>query len=65
MIEPVTQNFDRFYVVMAVVCAVIRDWRTRGRLHAAWVLGAAALTADILLRRTIAGTHTWLAIPAA
>jgi len=44
-----------------IVAGVIYDWRTRGRPHAVWLIGAAVITAVILLRGPLSGTHSWLA----
>ncbi len=47
---------------LLIVAGIVYDWRTRGRPHPAWLVGAAIMTAVILLRGTVGGTAAWLAI---
>lgn len=44
-----------------IIAGIIYDWRTRGRPHAVWLIGAVVITAVILLRGPLSGTHSWLA----
>jgi len=43
-----------------IVAGMVYDWRTRGRPHRIWLIGAVATTAVILLRGPISGTQLWL-----
>ena len=45
---------------LLIVVGIVHDWRTRGRPHRVWLIGAAVMTAVILLRGPISGTHAWL-----
>src|ERR1035438_230307 len=45
---------------LLIVAGVIYDWRTRGRPHSIWLIGAAVTTAVILLRGLLSGTQGWL-----
>ena len=45
---------------LLIVAGMVYDWRTRGRPHRIWVIGAAVMTAVILLRGPISGTSAWL-----
>jgi|SRR5665213_2815788 len=45
---------------LLIVAGVIYDWRTRGRPHSVWLIGAVVTTAVILLRGPLSGTHGWL-----
>lgn len=48
-------------VVEALILAgIVYDWRTRGRPHPVWLIGAAVMTAVILLRGPLSGTQYWL-----
>ena len=44
-----------------VVAGIVFDWRTRGRPHPVWLIGAAVMTAVIVLRGPLSGTPGWLA----
>jgi hypothetical protein len=46
---------------LLIVAGLVYDWRTRGRPHPVWLIGAAITTAVILLRGPLSGTHGWLA----
>jgi hypothetical protein len=46
---------------LLIVAGVIYDWRTRGRPHPVWLIGAAIMTAVIVLRGPIGETAAWLA----
>ncbi len=46
---------------LLIVAGLVYDWRTRGRPHPVWLIGAAVTTAAILLRGPLGGTHGWLA----
>ena len=45
-----------------IVFAMIRDWRMRGRPHAAYVIGGAVLLLVQLLTVPIANTNAWMSI---
>jgi uncharacterized membrane protein YozB (DUF420 family) len=47
---------------LIIVAGVVYDWRTRGRPHPAWLIGAAIMTAVILLRGPLSGTSAWLTV---
>ncbi len=44
-----------------IVAGIVYDWRTRGRPHPVWLIGAAVMTAVIVLRGPFGGTPAWLA----
>ena len=44
-----------------IVAGIIYDWRTRGRPHPIWWIGAGVMTAVIVLRGPLAETSAWLA----
>jgi hypothetical protein len=46
---------------LLIVAGLVYDWRTRGRPHPVWLIGAAVTTAVILLRGPLGSTHGWLA----
>ncbi len=48
-------------VELIIVAGIVYDWRTRGRPHPIWLIGAAVMTAVILLRGPLSGTPAWLA----
>ena len=43
-----------------IVAGAIHDWRRHGRPHPAWLVGAAVMTAVVLLRVPLATTSGWL-----
>jgi hypothetical protein len=45
---------------LMIVAGMVYDWRTRGRPHPVWLIGAAVMTAVILLRGPLSGTPAWL-----
>ena len=45
-----------------IIAGFLYDWRTRGRPHPVWLIGAAIMTAVILLRGPLSGTSAWLTI---
>ncbi len=47
-------------VELLMVAGMIYDWRSRGRPHLAWLLGAAITTAVVLLRSPISATSGWM-----
>ena len=49
-------------VELIIVAGIVYDWRTRGRPHPVWLIGAAVITAVILLRGPLSGTPAWLAL---
>jgi hypothetical protein len=46
-------------VDLLIVLAIVRDWRTRGRPHSAYVIGGACMLLVQVLRRPFAQTHLW------
>jgi hypothetical protein len=48
-------------VELLIVAGIVHDWRTRGRPHPVWLIGAGLTTAVILLRGPLSGTSGWLA----
>jgi hypothetical protein len=46
---------------LLIVAGLLYDWRTQGRPHPVWLIGAAVTTAVILLRGPLSGTYGWLA----
>lgn len=44
-----------------IVAGAIYDWRTRGRPHPVWLIGAAVMTAVIVLRGPLGATPGWIA----
>jgi hypothetical protein len=46
---------------LLIVAGIVYDWRTRGRPHPVWLIGAAITTAVILARGPLSGTPAWLA----
>lgn len=49
-------------VELLIVAGMVYDWRTRGRPHGVWLIGAAVTTLVIILRGPIGGTTAWLSI---
>ncbi len=47
---------------LLIVAGIIYDWRTRGRPHPVWLIGAAIITAVVVLRGLAANTSAWLAV---
>ena len=47
-------------VEILVLAGIVFDWRTRGRPHPVWLIGAAVTTAVILLRGPLSQTQAWL-----
>jgi len=47
-------------VEVLILAGIVYDWRTRGRPHPVWLIGAAVMTAVILLRGPLSGTQYWL-----
>jgi hypothetical protein len=50
---------------LMIVAGIVYDWRTRGRPHPAWLLGAAIMTLVIVARGPVSATSTWLAFATA
>lgn len=46
---------------LLIVAGIVYDWRTRGRPHPAWLIGATVITAVVVLRGIAATTPAWLA----
>lgn len=42
-----------------ILAGMIYDWKTRGRPHSAWLIGAAVITTALLLRAPIGDTPIW------
>jgi hypothetical protein len=49
-------------IELLIVAGMVHDWRTRGRPHPTWIMGAAVITAVVLLRGPLSATPGWLAI---
>jgi len=47
---------------LMIVAGVIYDWRTRGRPHPVWLVGAIVMSAVMLLRIPFSATPTWQSI---
>jgi hypothetical protein len=47
---------------LLIVAGIIYDWRTRGRPHPTWLIGAAVITVIVVMRGMVADTPGWLAI---
>ena len=45
---------------LLVVAGMVYDWRTRGRPHAAYVIGFVVSIAVMLVRAPLSATHAWL-----
>jgi hypothetical protein len=48
-------------IELMIAGAMVYDWRTRGRPHRAWWIGAAVMAAAILLRAPLSTTTAWRA----
>jgi hypothetical protein len=46
-------------VDLVIVLAIVRDWRTRGRPHSAYLIGGACMLLVQVFRRPFAQTHLW------
>ena len=46
---------------LLIVAGAVYDWRTRGRPHPVWIVGAVVMTAAVLLRAPLAATPGWIA----
>jgi hypothetical protein len=55
-------NAPSLLLELLIVAGIIYDWRTRGRPHPVWYIGAAVITAVVLLRVPISATPQWMAI---
>ena len=61
MPPPVTLSvLPSFCLEILIVAGMVYDWRTRGRPHVAWVLGAGLLAVEIVGRTLVASTPGWL-----
>jgi hypothetical protein len=59
---PVALSFyPSFCLEILIVSAMLYDWRTRGKPHPTWVLGAVLLAVEIVGRTVLASTPGWLA----
>ena len=50
----------RLIIELMIVAGIVYDWRTRGRPHPVWLIGAAVMTTVILLGGPLSGTPAWL-----
>lgn len=46
-------------IVIFILAGIIYDWKTRGRPHPAWLIGAAIIIAAFLLRAPSSATQGW------
>lgn len=42
-----------------ILAGILYDWKTRGRPHSAWLIGAAVIITALFLRAPISNTHLW------
>lgn len=42
-----------------ILAGILHDWKTRGRPHSAWLIGAAVIATALLLRAPISNTPIW------
>jgi hypothetical protein len=57
----ISQLVPHLLVVEAFILAgILYDWKTRGRPHSAWPIGAAVITTALFLRAPISSTPVWL-----
>ena len=42
-----------------IVAGIVHDWRTRGRPHNAWLIGAVIIAVVIFLRVPLSTTSAW------
>lgn len=49
-----------FLLELIIVAGMIRDWRVLGRIHAAWIIGAAVITSLELVRAPLSTSAAWL-----
>jgi hypothetical protein len=47
---------------LLIVAAIVQDWRIRGRVHPAYLVGGACIVAVQVLRAPVAGTAVWHAV---
>ncbi len=59
-ISPTFSLAPTFLVELLVVAAIVYDWRTRGRPHPVWLIGAAAIITVVLLGGPVSATPQWL-----
>jgi hypothetical protein len=52
--------FPSLILELLIVAGIVYDWRTRGRPHRVWLIGAVVTTAVILLRGPLSATRAWL-----
>jgi len=53
--------FPELAVNLFLLAGIIRDVRTRGRPHPAWIVGVVSIAVVTLLRWPLSGTDAWLA----
>jgi hypothetical protein len=59
---PVDATFSFLLIAsLVVVAGMVFDWRTRRRMHPAWIIGLAVMLGGGLLRAPLAATPAWLA----
>ena len=57
---PVAQTSMAGYLLELVILAgMVRDWRLRGKVHRAWIVGLVVMTAVIILRVPFSATPAW------
>ena len=60
MPAPVANLFmPQLALLLLILAGVIYDWRTRGRPHPVWLVGAAVIVVALLLRAPISATQVW------
>ena len=61
MPPPVSRTIVQgFLVELLIVAGALYDWRTRGKPHPAWLIGAVVQTAVVLIRVPISATPLWM-----
>jgi hypothetical protein len=62
---PVAQTaIAGFLLELVIVAGMIRDWRLRGRVHRAWIIGLVVMTVVVVVRAPISETAAWRDIAA-
>ncbi len=56
----ISQLMPHLLVVGAFIFAgIVYDWKTRGRPHSAWLIGAAVIVTALLIRAPLSDTGLW------
>ena len=56
----ISQLMPQFLVIGAFnLPGIIYDWKTKGRPHPTWLIGAAVLTVTLVLRAPLGDTALW------